>query len=257
MAAGQTAALKMQPVSAALNCEADATPSLHESHILVVDDDPGVLETVALLLTAAGYKTSAAHNGFDALQKLKAITPSLILCDLDMPDMSGSELLSIIRRRFPEIPVIAMSGMYSGDSVPQGVIADAFYSKGQRTPPALFRIVADVLRRSASYASSHDFGPAPIWGRWIGTDTCGTSYVLVACDECLRSFPVVIDDNTAPGIHDVECIFCGSKLQYISEHDVAERNYMRVMFDLLTKWQTSPPRGAKSDVSEELSPGPR
>jgi hypothetical protein len=55
----------------------------------------------------------------------------------------------------------------------------------------------------------------------------------------------------------VECIFCRSKLQYISEHDVAERNYMRVMFDLLTKWQTSPPRGAKSDVSEELSPGPR
>ena len=197
MAAGQIAAVKMEPISAALSSEANTTPSLHESHILVVDDDPGVRETMTLLLTAAGYKTSAARDGFDALQKLKATIPSLILCDLDMPDMSGSELLSIIRRRFPRIPVIAMSGMYTGDSVPQGVIADAFYSKGQRTPPALFRIVADALRRSASYARSHDFGPAPIWGRWIGTDTCGTAYVLVACDECLRSFPVVIDDNTA------------------------------------------------------------
>jgi CheY-like chemotaxis protein len=229
---------------------------LHESHILVVDDDSGVRETLALLLTAAGYKTSAAQNGFGALQKLKEISPSLILCDLDMPGMSGFELLSIIRRRFPTIPVIAMSGMYAGETVPQGVIADAFYSKGNRTPPALFRIIADVLRRSVSHVRSHDFKPAPIWGRWIGTDTCGTSYVLVACDECLRSFPVVFNDNTTPDIHEVQCIFCGSELQYISEHDVTERTYIRVMFDLLTKQQTGSPKIAESGVSEELSPGP-
>jgi len=256
MAAGQIAAVKMEPVNPAINCAAGTAPSLHESHILVVDDDSGVRETLALLLTAAGYKISAAQNGFDALQKLKAATPSLMLCDLDMPDMSGFELLSIVRRRFPGIPVIAMSGMYAGDCVPQGVIADAFYSKGQRTPPVLFRIVADVLRRSASHVRSHDFGPAPIWGRWIGTDTCGASYVLVACDQCLRSFPVVLSDNTTPGIHEVQCIFCGSELQYISEHDVTERDCMRVVFDLLTKQQIGPLKGAESDVSEELSPGP-
>jgi len=257
MAAGQIAAVKMGPVNAAVNCEASTAPSLHESHILVVDDDAGVRETLALLLTAAGYKTSAARNGFDALQKLKATTPSLMLCDLDMPDMSGFELLSIVRRRFPGIPVIAMSGMYAGDSVPQGVIADAFYSKGQRTPPALFRIVADVLRRSASHVRSHDFGPAPIWGRWIGTDTCGTSHVLVVCDECLRSFPVVLRDNATPGIHEVQCIFCGSELQYISEHDVTETNGMRAVFGLLTKQQIGSLKGTESGVSEERSPGPR
>jgi len=256
MAAGQIAAANMGPVNAAVNCEAGTAPSLHESHVLVVDDDAGVRETVALLLTAAGYKTSVARNGFDALQKLKATTPSLMLCDLDMPDMSGFELLSIVRRRFPEIPVIAMSGMYAGDSVPQGVIADAFYSKGQRTPPALFRIVADVLRRSDSYVRSHNFGPAPIWGRWIGTDACGTSYVLVACDECLRSFPVVLSDNATPGIHEVQCTFCGSELQYISEHDVTERSCMRGVFDLLTKQQIGCIKGEEPVVSEEVSPGP-
>jgi CheY-like chemotaxis protein len=256
MAAGQIAAVKMGHVKPAVNCQADTAPSLHESHILVVDDDSGVRETLTLLLRAAGYKTSAAQNGFDALQKLKATTPSLMLCDLDMPDMSGFELLSIVRRRFPGIPVIAMSGMHTGDSVPEGAIADAFYSKGQRTPPALFRIVADVLRRSASHVRSHDFGPTPIWGRWIGTDSCGTSYVLVACNECLRSFPVVLSDNATPGIHEVRCIFCGSDLQYISEHDVTERNYMRVVFDLLTKQQIGSLKGAEPDLSEELSPGP-
>ena len=47
-----------------------------------------------------------------------------------MPQMSGFEFLSVVRRRFPELLVVAMSGAYdSGDSVPGGVIADAFYAK--------------------------------------------------------------------------------------------------------------------------------
>src|SRR5262249_18070053 len=126
MATGQISAVKMEPVKTAVNWEAGTAPSLHESHILVVDDDPGVRETVTLLLTAAGYQTSAAENGFEALHKLKAKTPRLMLCDLDMPDMSGFELLAIVRRRFPAVAVIAMSGLYPGDTVPEGVIADAF-----------------------------------------------------------------------------------------------------------------------------------
>ena len=68
----------------------------------------------------------------------------LIVSDLNMPQMSGFELLSVLRRRFPEILVIAMSGAYeSGDHVPGGVIADAFYAKGLHNPQDLARIVAD------------------------------------------------------------------------------------------------------------------
>ncbi len=54
--------------------------------------------------------------------------------------MSGFELLSVVRRRFPAIQVIAMSGAYSCDGVPPGVAADAFYQKGTH-PGLLFRIV--------------------------------------------------------------------------------------------------------------------
>jgi hypothetical protein len=67
---------------------------------------------------------------------------------------------------------------------------------------------------------------------------------------------VLIDENTAPGVHEAQCIFCRSKLQYISDQDVAERNYMRVVFDLLTNQQSGSQKGAKSDVAEELSPSP-
>ena len=47
-----------------------------------------------------------------------------------MPGMSGFELLIHVRRLFPAIKVIAMSGSFSGSEVPQGVLADAFYPKG-------------------------------------------------------------------------------------------------------------------------------
>ncbi len=235
MATGQTSAVKMEPVNTIGDWRTNATPSLHESHILVVDDDRGVRETVTLLLAAAGYRTSTAGNGFEALQKLKAKTPSLMMCDLDMPDMSGFELLAIVRRRFPALPVIAMSGLYAGDSVPEGVIADAFYGKGQQSPPELFRKIADVLHRSAAHSPSREAAPAPAWGRWLGTDTCETSYVLVPCDECLRSFPVALKDSSSTGVRKAHCIFCGAEIQYIYEHEASNRDYMSMVFKFFTQ----------------------
>src|SRR5215467_14922305 len=115
---GQGVRQALQEVNnAVVGCEAEHVPSLHQSHVLVVDDDSGVRETLMLLLTAAGYETSAAGNGFEALQEIKKKTPAVLLCDLDMPRMYGLELLSIVRRRFPEIAVIAMSGSYRGSVV--------------------------------------------------------------------------------------------------------------------------------------------
>src|ERR1043166_5501167 len=95
-------------------------PSKHE--ILIVDDEAVVRDTLVMLLQASGYDASAAVNGFDALLQLKRRVPAIVLSDLNMPQMSGFEFLSVVRRRFPQISVIAMRGAYhSGDSVPGGV----------------------------------------------------------------------------------------------------------------------------------------
>jgi CheY-like chemotaxis protein len=109
-----------------------ATPSKHQ--VLVVDDDPSVRETVALLLMSAGYDVAAAEDDFGALLQLRKMLPDLIISDLNMPHMSGFELLSVVRRRFPEILTVAMSGAYrNSDELRPEVIADAFYAKGEHS----------------------------------------------------------------------------------------------------------------------------
>src|SRR5512146_370558 len=84
----------------------------HRRHILLVDDEPGVRYSLAGVLDEAGYDVSTAENGFDALLQLRKLTPDVIISDLNMPQMSGFEFLSVVRRRFPDIPVIAVSGAY-------------------------------------------------------------------------------------------------------------------------------------------------
>jgi CheY-like chemotaxis protein len=106
-----------------------------KSKILVVDDDASVRQSLTMLLAAEGYAVNSAVNGFDALLQLKGSLPDVITSDLNMPQMSGFEFLSVIRRRFPHIPVIAISGAFdSAEAVPGGVIADRFYAKGQHEP---------------------------------------------------------------------------------------------------------------------------
>ena len=53
--------------------------------------------------------------------------------------MSGFELLSVVRRRFPTIPVIATFGEFPDLTLPESVLADAFFPKGLYKPKALFR----------------------------------------------------------------------------------------------------------------------
>ena len=166
----------------------------HRKHeILVVDDDAAIRDSLALVLKSGGYDATTAVNGFDALLQLKRRVPAIVLSDLNMPQMSGFEFLSVVRRRFPQISVIAMSGAYhSGESVPGGVIADAFYPKGHSDPETLLRIVADLIQTSAAHAVDHKRESAPVWIPRNGKDSHGIPYVVLTCTDCLRSFPLSV-----------------------------------------------------------------
>jgi CheY-like chemotaxis protein len=79
--------------------------------------------------------------------------PDFVVSDLNMPQMSGHELLSVVRRRVPQITTVAMSGDYQSDAVPAGVIADAFFAKGQSSRNLLATIA--VIQTSEAWVSAH------------------------------------------------------------------------------------------------------
>jgi CheY-like chemotaxis protein len=195
-------------------------PSKHE--ILVVDDERAVRDSFAMLLQASGYDVSSAADGFDALLQLKRKLPSIVLSDLNMPQMSGFEFLSVVRRRFPQVSVIAMSGAYhSGDAVPGGVIADAFYAKGRGDPQTLLRIVADLIQTSAARAVDHEKESAPVWIPRNGKDSHGVPYIVVTCTECLRSFPLSVITEDLQKIQETPCLFCPNTVRYIIDFSLA------------------------------------
>ena len=82
-------------------------------HILAVDDSLQMLEVYQYLLTERGYKISTAKNGHEALEVLESKRPDLILLDIDMPKVSGWELLEIIRSRpdWRDIPVVMVTAL--------------------------------------------------------------------------------------------------------------------------------------------------
>ena len=187
-----------------------------KQHILVVDDEKNVRDMLSLILGSAGYKVGTAEHGFDALVQLKTSDlPDLIISDLNMPQMSGFEFLSVVRRRFPQIAVIASSGAYhSGDAVPGGIIADGFHAKGAG-PIDLLKMVAALLAMSQDRISERHTGSAPVWIPRNGHDSNGIPFIVVTCPDCLRSFPLSVLKEDLQEVQETECMFCPTKVRYI------------------------------------------
>jgi len=190
--------------------------------ILVVDDDPSIREIMTRVLEVIGYDVSTAEDGLDALLQLRRVTPDVIISDLNMPQMSGFEFLSVVRRRFPEIPVVAVSDAYkSGDCVPGGVIADAFFAKGQHHPDELLRTVAELIRTSVARAMNHHRQSAPVWIPRNGKDSKGVPYIVLTCTECLRSFPLSVLREDVQEIQQTPCLFCTTPVRYIIDFSLS------------------------------------
>jgi CheY-like chemotaxis protein len=175
--------------------------------VLIVDDEKAVLEAYAALLTRAAYEVRTAVDGFAALAKLRHALPDLIISDLTMPNMSGFELLPIIRRRFPHIPVIAVSAEFIG-AAHHGVLADAFFCKGEHDPNELLEPVRKLIEQSPLRARPAKPDNAPVW-----IPRSETGYFVLTCTECLRSFSVPQGAHTA-GTKESECLHCGAVVRY-------------------------------------------
>lgn len=80
------------------------------ARILVIDDDTVVRELTAEILGHNGHTVTQAADGNAGLAAIRSQPPELVITDMEMPGMDGVEMIKILKRELPELPIIAMSG---------------------------------------------------------------------------------------------------------------------------------------------------
>ncbi len=179
--------------------------------LLIIDDEPLSRELLQSSLSEQGYEVRIAKDGFAALAQMRGALPDLIVTDLKMPNMSGFEFLSIARRRFPQIPTIAMSGEFDCPVEPLGVLADAFFAKPFRSEELRAKITDLLCDAPPRPAIKRD--QAPVWVPRNG------EYYVITCTDCLRSFSIPAEKSVRllRELRTLACIFCDAQVQFIVE----------------------------------------
>lgn len=95
----------------------DSDPQ-NQIQVLVIDDDELVRETLEMLLLDAGYGVTSASDGRRGLAELEKKTPDFVVTDIYMPEKEGIETIVDIRRTYPDIKIIAISGGADVGSMP-------------------------------------------------------------------------------------------------------------------------------------------
>lgn len=130
-------------------------------NILVVDDEPMILEVVCSLLESKGYQVTSSENGKQALELFDTNNFSLVLLDLMLPDISGEEVCKAIRKK-SRVPIIMLTAKVDEEDIVDGLFlgADDYITKPFGLKELSARIEA-VLRRT-----EHDLIPLAVRNSW-------------------------------------------------------------------------------------------
>ena len=96
-----------------------------EGHILIIDDEASLRQTMARILQRAGYKVTTAADGKEGLALISEHPFDLVYSDIRMPDMNGLELLKIVHAKFPDLPVVLFTAQPDLNSAVEAVRSGA------------------------------------------------------------------------------------------------------------------------------------
>jgi CheY-like chemotaxis protein len=114
--------------------------------ILILDDARGVREFLATVLTSAGYEVFTAESGKGAGGTVATNSIDLVLTDLSMPDEEGIETIRTLRRSYPKLKIIAMSGFFGPDMLDAARVLGANATLAKPVSPEVLRnTIRDVL----------------------------------------------------------------------------------------------------------------
>jgi two-component system OmpR family response regulator len=134
-------------MSGAQRARAAAVP---EARLLVVDDEPNILELLATSLRFAGFEVTTAANGRDALAAARKVRPDLVVLDVMMPDMDGFAVVRRMRGEGATVPVLFLTARDATEDKVAGLTVggDDYVTKPFSLEEIVARIRA-VLRRTA------------------------------------------------------------------------------------------------------------
>jgi len=134
--------------------------------VLVVDDEPALVDVVAYNLRQAGFEVATAADGREALEAAEAVRPDLVVLDLMLPGLDGFTVCRVLRERSPALPIIMLTALGTELDRVLGLEtgADDYITK-PFSPRELVARVRAVLRRSARPADDRgiirDSGEVP------------------------------------------------------------------------------------------------
>ena len=179
--------------------------------VLLVDDDPSIRGLLSMQLEKAGFKARQAEDGIDGLVKLRDELPKVIISDLQMPRMSGMEFVSVVRRRFPSISVIVLSGQIP-DEVPPEAEPDVWLKKGALDIGGLLRTLHDLVRKTPDVVNLPQLVTTPVRAR-----PGFAGYVILNCPDCLRRFAGTITPENKSVEGTAVCIYCEARVPFLIE----------------------------------------
>lgn len=127
--------------------KAASEPSESTKRVLIVDDEPAVLQVVARMMKHGGYASEGVRSGGVALERLAAENWDLVITDRTMPGLNGEELARKIHERAPGLPVIMVTGF--PQSVERPDLFDAVLAKPFHCDNLLAEVERALARRDS------------------------------------------------------------------------------------------------------------
>jgi two-component system, OmpR family, alkaline phosphatase synthesis response regulator PhoP len=168
------------------------------AHVLVVDDEPQIVEIVRDYLADAGFRVSTARSGDEALRHVRSVTPDLVVLDLGLPGMDGLDVARVIRQS-ANVPIIMLTARSDeADRVAGLELGADDYVVKPFSPRELLARVRAVLRRATG---EPDHGDRPFIVGDLTIDRSRRMVTVAGSDVDLTAteFDLLARMGAAPG----------------------------------------------------------
>jgi DNA-binding response OmpR family regulator len=122
-----------------------------KARVLLVEDEPDILDTVKAILEMHGYEVSLAENGVDGLNKIKTEKPDIVILDIALPDMGGFDVCrkAKLDKNCKNIPIVMFSSKFQPSDIKfaNEMGANGYITKSA-DPEALISKIEELLKKN-------------------------------------------------------------------------------------------------------------